>query len=54
MRWALVILCWLALPLAAAAQEAENPVTRILVLGDALGGGLGAGLGRVAEAAGPL
>ena len=41
----------------AGAQTAETPptenqVTRVLVLGDALGGGLGAGLSRVAEAAG--
>jgi hypothetical protein len=35
---------------AALAQEAEKPVTRVLVLGDAIGGGLGAGLTRVAEA----
>jgi hypothetical protein len=37
---------------AALAQEAENPVTRVLVLGDAIGGGLGAGLTRVAEPSG--
>jgi hypothetical protein len=37
---------------AASAQEAEKPVTRVLVLGDAIGGGLGAGLTRVAEASG--
>jgi uncharacterized protein len=36
----------------AAAQEAARPVTRVLVLGDALGGGLGAGLSRMAEASG--
>lgn len=36
----------------AAAEEAETRTTRILVLGDALGGGLGAGLTRVAEAQG--
>ena len=36
---------------AASAQE-EKPVTRVLVLGDAVGGGLGAGLTRVAEASG--
>ena len=51
------------MPLAALAQTAETgdgsargparrerPVTRVLVLGDAIGGGLGAGLTRVAEA----
>lgn len=35
-----------------AAEEAEAQASRILVLGDALGGGLGAGLARVAEAGG--
>jgi len=41
-----------AMPSPASAQEQEKPVTRILVLGDAIGGGLGAGLTRVAEASG--
>ena len=37
---------------AALAQDAGKPVTRVLVLGDAIGGGLGAGLTRVADAYG--
>jgi hypothetical protein len=41
-----------AVPLTAAAEELERPVTRVLVLGDAIGGGLGAGLMRLAEASG--
>jgi len=52
MRAVLVFLCLLAAPLTALAQEAESRVTRILVLGDAIGGGLGAGLTRVAEPGG--
>jgi hypothetical protein len=34
------------------AQEALKPATRVLVLGDAIGGGLGAGLSRMAESSG--
>lgn len=50
---ALAAIFILAAPLAAAAQESlEPPLTRVLVLGDAIGGGLGAGLTRVAEATG--
>jgi len=49
----LVALLFLALPGTARAQEAVSPaLTRVLVLGDAIGGGLGAGLTRVAEATG--
>ena len=36
----------------ALAQEVLKPVTRVLVLGDALGSGLGAGLSRMAEVTG--
>ena len=36
----------------AGTEKAEQQAGRVLVLGDALGGGLGAGLSRVAEAAG--
>jgi hypothetical protein len=36
----------------ALAQEAPKPVTQVLVLGDALGSGLGAGLSRMAEVTG--
>lgn len=59
-RLALILLCLILLPLGAAAQDAvqdpieppQNPVTRVLVLGDAIGGGLGAGLTRVTEPTG--
>lgn len=65
-RWALAAAALLMLLAPAAAQVADQPVMgsattpeeaaqragRVLVLGDALGGGLGAGLDRVAEAAG--
>ena len=65
-RWAFAAAALLMLLAPAAAQVAEQPVMgspanpeeaaqqagRVLVLGDALGGGLGAGLSRVAEAAG--
>jgi hypothetical protein len=36
----------------AQAQDSASPLTRVLVLGDAIGGGLGAGLTRMAEATG--
>ena len=49
---AATLLLLLGMPALASAQEQEKPVTRILVLGDAIGGGLGAGLTRVAEASG--
>jgi hypothetical protein len=49
--WAIAAIL-LLLSGAAVAQEAENPVKRVLVLGDAIGGGLGAGLTRVAEPSG--
>jgi hypothetical protein len=48
---AAAILLLFAVP-AALAQDVEKPVTRVLVLGDAVGGGLGAGLTRLAEAGG--
>ena len=59
-RLALIILCLFFLPLAVAAQETppdpaeppQNPVTHVLVLGDAIGGGLGAGLTRVTDPTG--
>jgi uncharacterized protein len=54
--WAIIalLLLLIALPQAARAQDAFSPpvFTRVLVLGDAIGGGLGAGLTRVAEATG--
>jgi len=52
--WAVLAAIFIvAAPLPAVAQESlEPPVTRVLVLGDAIGGGLGAGLTRVAEATG--
>lgn len=50
---AAAVLLLLALPETARAQEEVSPaLTRVLVLGDAIGGGLGAGLTRVAEATG--
>jgi hypothetical protein len=59
-RLALIILYLFALPPGAAAQEAapdlaepvQNPITHVLVLGDAIGGGLGAGLTRVSDPTG--
>lgn len=42
----------LAPSLPVAAEDDEAPRTRVLVLGDAIGGGLGAGLARVAEPGG--
>lgn len=62
-RLALLLLCLLVLPLAAAAQEvapdAAEPlqapvpaITHVLVMGDAIGGGLGAGLTRVSDPTG--
>lgn len=59
-RFALILICLILLPLGATAQEAsqdpveppQNPITRVLVLGDAIGGGLGAGLTRVTEPTG--
>jgi hypothetical protein len=60
-RLALLILCLFVLPFAAAAaQEAatgpaeppQKPVTHVLVLGDGIGGGLGAGLTRVSDPTG--
>ncbi len=59
-RLALILVCLFAMPLMAmaqdviedAAQPTANPVTRVLVLGDAIGGGLGAGLTRVSDPTG--
>jgi hypothetical protein len=59
-RLVLILVCLLAIPHMAmaqdvtedAAQPQANPVTRVLVLGDAIGGGLGAGLTRVSDPTG--
>lgn len=51
-RAIVAVILLFAVPLTASAEEPERPVTRVLVLGDAIGGGLGAGLMRIAEASG--